>query len=74
MIAAKLLIHVVVGLSPDMPISERCKSWSYTNVDYEKDRRDGAIFKSMCDEASTYAREQMQPATNNFVRLEWIWL
>lgn len=72
--ALKLMIEVTVGLSPTMPIDERCRRWTYTSLDYEADREDAVIFRRLCDEAMAYAREQMHPAYNNYVRVDWTWV
>jgi hypothetical protein len=73
--AARVILQVSVGLSPDMLIKDKCRSWSYTSDDYERDREQGMVdLAAICDEATRYARSQMNPRSNNYVRLDWIWL
>ena len=78
MMTAKLMIHVVIGLAPDMPINERCRAWSYTSEDMADDKASHEaglpIFARLCDEATAYARSQMDPYSTNYVRLECVWL
>ena len=75
MSAARLLLQVTVGLSPTMPTPAKCRQWSYTSDDYERDKGQGMVdLIHLTEQARDYAHSQMDPRTNNYVRLEWTWL
>lgn len=65
---------VTAELIPGHIKDELTRVWQYTSSDFEADRKDAVIFKRYREEASAYALELQDPAQNNIVRLEFMWL
>uniref|UniRef100_A0A6M3J1A7 Uncharacterized protein n=1 Tax=viral metagenome TaxID=1070528 RepID=A0A6M3J1A7_9ZZZZ len=67
--ALKCSIQVVAGIIPGSPIDQLTRVWHFTNrnLDNPPDYidRSGA--------AMNYAMSLMNPAQNNWVKLEWLW-
>lgn len=83
---ARVMIQVAVGVLPGTP--ESTKNFVLTSEEFYRQASDdgdttfddGNHAKGMeamvrvHNEALEYARSQMNPAANNWVKLEWVWM
>ena len=65
----KCSIQVFAGILPGEPLPELTREWHFTNKDLDNppdyiDRSGAAL---------NYAMSLMNPAQNNWVKMEWIW-
>jgi len=78
MIAAKAFFVVTAGVLLDEPMPEHSRQWGYTSQDHEADAKlehhERTAFETRRDEALAYARDRIDPANVNWVRLEFVWL
>ena len=67
---AKLILEVMGGLSPGVPIDEYTRMWSLTS----EEAKDPNTLLDAQGAAMNYCLWLQNPQRVNWVRLEWIWL
>ncbi len=75
--AAKCAWQVTAGIIPGEPMPVYSRAWHYTSEDYERDAArppdEATTFCKLRDQALDHAKEIMDPAMVNWVRVEWVW-
>jgi hypothetical protein len=74
--AAKVIISVVAGIIPNVPMPEHTRQFGLTGQEMHEgtpEERQSAWNRAH-GEAMMYATQMMNPGMVNWVRLEWIWL
>ncbi len=76
--SAKLLIEVVAGLVPGVPMPEYTRRWSWSSADQTAlingDKAASEKYIRIAGESREYAASLENPQQINWVRREWIWL
>jgi len=77
-VAAKAFFVVTAGVLLESPMPEHSRKWDYTSQDYEDDVKlaphERTLFVVQRDAALAYARDLIDPAHLNWVKLEFVWV